>query len=254
MDKNWRRYEYLKKYVVLFLFQILFLEYLKITYPSQGGTELIRMELTGANSSNHIYLFSVGVLLLFLGMELYVVFQPIRSFFKRYDYLYGRISANNKKKMAQFLSADILRKACCCILIHIISTLAICCVEIMQKNFHEIDMKYSGNSAEYLRTVWFYPEIFHLVTLLFWGGFMVMLFYLRLREKYIWMIVCLVLCIGAFIQSSSIIVPFIPFNPYLLWQEQAVWKIAAVLLILCLQYILVVKCKYYSVESGNKEG
>ena len=240
-----RRYSFLLKYAVLAAFQMVFLRLLKCLYPEENYLQLIQMEFTGSDPLNHVYFFSVGVLLIFFSMEIYILFQSIQEVFIRYCYLYSRISGNRRKKLAVFVLKRIVISALLCTSIHLCSGFFLLCLE-------------NGKcvlSAAKLNTVVFllYLEGLHLLTLLMWGGFIVIMNTVKVRRQYIWMTVCLVLCIVPVVQNRFITALFLPFDQNVLWYQQ--WQLKCLLVIITsfLQYYLLAADFYCPFGNNRRE-
>lgn len=235
---------HLIKYVLLFILQMGLLLLLKTVYPQYSVIEWIQMEFTGIDPLGNRYLFSIGILLLCSWLELYVLFQPVNGFFTRYNYLYGRISGKRKKKLAAFVSGHIVKESLCCMLIHI------CCggiLFLLEQSRKTAVMDMQSRIQNFLCF-----EILHFMTLLIWGSFMILLFYMRIGGRYLWMIICLILCIAPIIQNHIVTLPLIVLNPYLTWGEQWAWKFISFAVMLFIQYSLVSRCCFYPVGKNEK--
>ena len=228
-------------YVVLFVLQIGLLWMSKLVYPQSGAVELIQMEFTGIDPFGNQYLFSIGILLLYSWLEIYILFQPINGFFIRYCYIYGRNPGIKKKRMAAFLSRNIIKEISKCIFIH----MSCGGMLLLSEQFNRMLLSETQNQIQKLLCL----EILHFMTLLIWGSFTIVLFYIKMRREYLWMINCLILCVSSIAQGKIVIIPFIPFNLYMGWEEQWMWKITIMIVMLSFQYCLLSKCCFQPAET-----
>ena len=241
----------LRQYAMPGVFQITLLLLVKCLYPQEDYFSLIQMEFTGVDPLGYIYFFSVGILLLFSSLEISILFQSIQGFFKRYCYLYGRISGNKRKKLAEFVLKRMIMDALYCMSIHLFSGIVVLYLEYWNGNFFIENMETAKRLLKVSSNL-LVLESFHFITLIIWGSFIVLLNCLKIRRQYIWMLVCLLLCIAPLLQKHLIMIPFLPFDQNLCWSEQWGLKMLCMMILLLFQYILLTKGAYCPMGEENK--